>query len=481
MKRAPGPISHPRVALMALVMGACALLVAPATFALPDLARGKAALERGDLVAAEKDLKPLAEQGYLEAQIALARTYAAQNTRESALQAVEWYRMAAKKDPALRLPMVRTMMRSGRADPREVESILKEIVQEDSTALPLQLRLYREFPTLTSTGAAAALARKVAESRLPEERAEAIAWYRVHRDVPEAKAALVALCERDRKIVQECYADLVMHYRGLEDEGALKKLGAEVESRFKEDKVTPENLERVARALSSEDDLGEPDVESAYKLLLLIKEPSASVLARKARMLVLKPSLDPQTDAVDLLREAYKAGSMEAALYLGRLYLDENNPHADAMEAERLLREAAPTLSGAHVWLGRLYERGYQGLPDPARALKHYLVAARAGHPNADMALARMYSRNRGIRVDPVRAYAFAKLADHYGNPGAPDLINRLMPVMSQQEIASAQALAEAEFDARHAAAGLPRPTSVDDDAVAAAPALTTKNKESRR
>lgn len=464
--------------LMALALLASASSDA---WALPDLARGKAALDRGDLAAAEVDLKPLAEQGYLEAQIALARTYASQNTRESALKAVGWYRMAAKKDPALRLPLVRTMMRSGRADPKEVESLLKEVVNEDSAALPLQLRLYREFPQLTSRGAAAALAQKVAGSRLPEERAEAIAWYRDNREEPVAEKALVAMCERDRKVVQECYADLVMHYRSLEDQGALEKLGAEVLARYKDDQITPENLERVARAMSSEDDVGEPNVEGAYKLLTLIKQPSASVMARKARMLTLKPSLDPEADPVEMLQKAYEAGSMEAALYLGRLYLDETNPHADAIEAERMLREAAPTLSGAHVWLGRLYERGYQGLPDPSRALKHYLVAARSGHPNADMALARMYSRNRGIRVDPVRAYAFAKLAEHYGNPGAPDLLNRLLPVMSEREIASAQALAEAEFDARHAAAALPHAAGADE-ALAAAPTVTTKNtKESRR
>ena len=454
-----------------------AMALAPsAAWALPDLARGKAALDRGDLAAAEQDLKPLAEDGYLEAQVALARTYAAQNTKESALKAVEWYRMAAKQDPALRLPLVRQMMRSGRADPKELESLLKDIGSQDSAALPLQLRLYREFPQLTSIGNAANLAQKVSESRLPEERAEAIAWYRANRDQPAAEKALVTLCERDRKQVQECYADLVLHYRSIQDKGALEKLSAEVLKRYKDDQITPENLERVARAVSSEDEVGEPDVEGAYKLLLLIKEPSASVLARKARMLILKPSLDPEADPVDMLQAAYKAGSMEAALYLGRLFLDETNPHADAIEAERLLRQAAPTLSGAHVWLGRLYERGYQGLPDPSRALRHYLVAARSGHPNADMALARMYSRNRGIRVDTVRAYAFAKLAEHYGNPGAPDLLNRLMPVMSQQEIANAQALAEAEFDARHAAAALPHP--VTDEELAAAPSDTTKNKE---
>src|SRR3546814_19802285 len=43
---------------------------------LPDLARGKQSAAAGRLDDAEADLKPLAEQGYVEAQIALARIYA---------------------------------------------------------------------------------------------------------------------------------------------------------------------------------------------------------------------------------------------------------------------------------------------------------------------------------------------------------------------------------------------------------------------
>src|SRR3546814_8201776 len=43
---------------------------------LPDLARGKQSAAAGRLDDAEADLKPLAEQGYVEAQIALARLYA---------------------------------------------------------------------------------------------------------------------------------------------------------------------------------------------------------------------------------------------------------------------------------------------------------------------------------------------------------------------------------------------------------------------
>src|SRR3546814_19310589 len=66
---------------------------------LPDLARGKQSAAAGRLDDAEADLKPLAEQGYVEAQIALARLYAQIGTPERVSQAIGWLRPASEKRP----------------------------------------------------------------------------------------------------------------------------------------------------------------------------------------------------------------------------------------------------------------------------------------------------------------------------------------------------------------------------------------------
>lgn len=442
-------------ALVVVLLGA--MLASPA-LALPDLARGRAALERGDLAAAETDLKPLAERGYLDAQVLLARVYTAKDTPESAALAVRWYRLAVEKDPALRLPLARSLMRSGQADPAEIEQLLLALADDrEAAALPLQLRLYREFPQLAEPGQAARLAQEVAAYRLPEDRAAAISWYRANRLEDRAyDDALGALCEKDRAHVEECYADLARHFRALQDVGALKKLQAEAIERFDAGTMSPETVERMARHLAADDLPGKAAPDAAYALLLKIPEPTAEVIARRARLLLAQPALDAQADPVALLKSAYELGSPEAALELGRLYLDELHPAADPVRAESLLREAAKTLPTAHTWLGRLYERGYLGLPEPERALQHYLLAARAGQPNADLALARMYSRNRGVRVDPVQAYGFARLAEHQGHPGAGEFILQLLPGMLDQQIKQGQQLAEREWTARSAIAPPP-------------------------
>lgn len=433
---------------------ACALY-GGACLALPDLARGLAAVQEGNVAKAEADLLPLAEQGYLDAQRALGRVYAAQDTPEAAAKAVHWYRVAIEKDPAMRLPLVRSLLRTGPLkNPAEVETLLKDVARDqESAALPLQLRLYREYPQLVELKRAALIAQRVAGSKLVEERGEAIAWYRANRSEPAYEKALVALCEKDRKSVEECYPDLARHFRAVADTGALAKLRKESLERFAQQQMSPETLERIARHLSADDLPGKPAPEIAYALLAKIKTPSPTVIARKARLLIAQPNLDPTADAQALLQQAYEQGSAEAALQLGRLYLDDLNPSADPGRAAALLEEAAKTLPSAHTWLGRLYERGYLGQPDPAQALRHYLVAARAGFPNADFALARMYQSNRGVQVDVVKAYTFAKLAEHLGHPTAAALVAELLTGMTQEQIEQGQGLAERELAARNASA----------------------------
>lgn len=448
-----------RLRALPLLLLGCGALAPPQAWALPDLARGMAALERGELAAAEADLVPLAEQGYAEAQVRLARVYDAQETPDGAVKAAHWYRIAAEQDPALRLQLARSLMRTGTPGAlAEARKLLDALAAEDErAALPLQLRLYRELPQLVAPQKAALLAQKLAASSLVEERAEAMSWYRANRLAhPAYEQALAAMCDKDRKAVEACYADLARHFRTVEDNAALEKLRTEVTARFEQQQVTPETLERVARYLSADDLPGKADYRTAYALMLKIEEPSPEAITRKARLLIAQPNLDPSAKPEEMLKRAHAQGSGEAAIQLGRLYLDEYSPLANPAEAKKLLSEAAQTLPSAHTWLGRLYERGYFGLPDPDAATSHYLIAARAGNSSADIALARMFWANRGIRQDPVQAYAFARLAQHAEHPGAPEFLAELVPAMTRQQVAEGLRLAQAELDARTAAAVSP-------------------------
>ncbi len=437
--------------LFQLMLLAVLSLSATAAWSLPDLARGKAALERGDLIVAEENLLPLAERGFVEAQIYLGRMYSDAGTPESMEKAQQWYRRAMEAEPEVRVSLARLLLQSPeQSDPREIETLLIEAGRNDhADALPLRVRLYRSYPEQFSTSEAAEFAQRAGDSKRAEDRAEAISWYRVHADVPAYAQALAALCEQDKDLQEDCLSDLAQHYRTQNQEEALLELKQEISQRYEAGQISNDALERFARVLAAEDFPGQVDAEGAFEMFSAIPAPSPDTRARLAKLLIAHPELDPDRNPDALLQEAFEAGSYEAAMLLGRRFLKANHPKANPERAQELLSEAAQHVPAAHYFLGRYYERGYQGPPEASRALDHYLNAARQGYARADLALSKMYWNNRGIRVDPVNAYVFARIATHYQVEGAAELLGEVQQGMSAQELAQAQAKAEREYDAR--------------------------------
>lgn len=437
-----------------VLLATCA--AATAGDGLPDLDRGIAALEAGDFEAAERDLRPLAERGYLEAQIRMARLYAQLGVPGAIDEAVYWYRLALKRDPKLRVALAKALIQGDAvAAGKEIDRLLREADEEgDADALHLRLRLYREQPQLAAPDEAAELARRAGRSRYREDIAEAISWYRANADAkPEFRAEAAVLCRDAKAWVGDCYVDLVRHYRVIEDRDALAETQEEAVALYGDMRLPAETLERMAHSLVT-DTLPGPRLDKpAFELFSLVADQSLTAKTRAARMLVEQPALDPDTDPRPMLEEASAAGSAEASFYLGRLYMDEHAPYVDPDRAEQLLMAATAVDPRAHFYLGRLYERGYLGRADPQRAFDHYLESARAGYARADLALAQMFSENRGVRVDPVNAYAFARLAAHQQVPGGDELLMSLHGTIGQQYAEQGQRKAEAEFEARQQAA----------------------------
>lgn len=461
-----------RILLSSLLLAICA--ASAAGDGLPDLDRGIKALEAGDLKAAERDLRPLAERNYLEAQIRMARLYAQLGVPGSIDEAVYWYRRALKRDPTLRVPLAKALLQGGGvAAGNEIDQLLREAdAAGQADALHLRLRLYREQPQLAAAAEAAELARRGGRSRSRQDVAEAISWYRANAEAnPDFRAEAAVLCKGAKAWVGDCYVDLIRHYRVIEDRDALAETQDEAVALYKDMRLAAETIERMAHSLVTEALPGPRLDEPAFELFGLVADQSLTAKTRVARMLVEQPELDPQADPRPMLEEASAAGSAEASFYLGRLYMDEHAPYVDPKRAEQLLQQATAVDPRAHFYLGRLYERGYLGRAEPQRAFEHYLESARAGYARADLALAQLFSGNRGVRVDPVNAYAFARLAAHAQVPGGDALLMSLHSTVGQEQSALGQRKAEAEFEARQQAGLLlPRPDRADE----AGPAVGT-------
>lgn len=392
-----------------------AALTASCSSTLPDLQRGRAALAAGNTEAAVQDFAPLAERGYPEAQIGLARIHTARGTPADIARAVDWYRSALKSQPAADLPLARILIRSSAPSAvHEAEQLARGAERRgEPRALAILIALYTDHPELDQSGDTENLVRRAQALNppLPQASAAVVRWYRTAPAGIAQSDALVTYCQTVLDILPDCYSDLARHYRAQGDTTQIERYAELATTAYRQGRISMPVVEHFARQLITPGAAGEPRPGIAYRLLNLSAERSPAGQVLLANLLTQDPSLDPQTDPIPLLEGAYAKGSADAALILGQRYMDGDSIAIEPQRAERYLLDAANTLPAAHLALGTLYERGMLGEADPARALDHYLTAARTGSPRADWALAQMFTASRGIARNTTNAYVFASLA----------------------------------------------------------------------
>ena len=170
---------------------------------LPDLERGNQARLAGRLDDAERDLLPLAQRGYVDAQLYLAAVYGQREAMESQDEAIKWYREVLPRRPDAVIPLARVLMRRGdRESMLEAGELLLHApkgLDERSVDAAL-LDLYSVYPALDTKKKAAAIAERAGKSGEIGMRASAINWYRTALADPASARKLVELC---RKNVEE--------------------------------------------------------------------------------------------------------------------------------------------------------------------------------------------------------------------------------------------------------------------------------------
>lgn len=439
-------------ALVALPLAASVLPPEPE---LPDLRRGQAAARRGDVALAERDLVPLAHLGYLEAQVALAGLYGRSEDVETLRKAVHWYRVALERDPNVAVPLARALLKAG--EPEHYDEAIKFLRQADrkgdARALAGLIEFYTDHPDRAPGGNVARLVARASKVNSPETETAVIRWYRHNvRDDRDA-AELARRCDKAKERLPDCFVDLARFYRGRNARDKLRDLTADAVKRHAAGGLPGPLLERMAWSMVQESVPGEPLPEAAYPLLKRMMGSSLTAQVRVARLQVEYPHLDPESNPEKILLGAVERGSTEAALALGRLYMNGIRVTADPRKAERYLQEAAATEPAAHYYLGRLYKRGELGESDPERAARHLLTAARGGYARADYLMAQLFSDGRGVRVNRVNALVFASLAARNGVPHAEGLVQQLRASTSAQERSRAEQILNQEVVARGPAA----------------------------
>lgn len=444
-------------------LAACALAVSIAAVALPpeprlpDLRRGQQAAADGRVADAERDLVPLAQMGYVAAQISLASLYAQSGEPETLARAAHWFRAAGAQDPQVVVPLARVLLKLNEPSSfAEAEKFLRAADKKgDPRALAALLEFYTDHPERDPQGEVRALVGRAEKQNSLEIEAALIRWYRRNQADPRVAAALTQRCFKARDRVPECTVDLARHHRAQGDRKALEALTADAARRAGRGTLPAPVLERAAWSLVSESHPGAPLPELAYPLLKSMMEASPSALVRVARLQVEYPHLDPQSNPEQLLRKALARGSNEAALALGRLYMTGTRVVADPHKAVRFLQEAAASEPAAHYFLGRIYKRGELGAAEPERAAAHLLTAARGGYARADYLLAQLFSDNRGVKPNRVNAWVFASLAARNGVAEGAALAGSLQAGLSAQERRRAEQLLSEETVVRTRAAAV--------------------------
>ena len=441
-------------------LAACALAVSLAGLAavepdLPDLRRGQKAAEAGNIVEAERDLVPLAQMGYLDAQKALAGLYAQAETPQALEKAVHWYRVAASQDREVIVSLARVLLKLNEPSTfAEAEKFLREADKKgDPRAMAALLEFYTDYPDRAPAGMVKSLVARAEKSDVIEVQGALIRWYRRNAADDNVSTALAKRCMKAKAEVPECYVDLARYYRSRGDRKAINGIVGDVPRLLERGAMSGAVAERTAWSLVQESVPGEPLPDLAYPLLKRLTDASPTALVRIARLQVEYPHLDPQANPEKLLQTALAQGSLEAALALGRLYMNGTRVTADPQKAERYLREAAATQPAAHYFLGRMYKRGELGVADPERAASHLLTAARGGYARADYLLAQLFSDNRGVRPNRVYALAFASIAAQAGVADATPLAASLRAGMPPAERQRAEQLQQQELVARTRAA----------------------------
>ena len=199
--------------------------------------------------------------------------------------------------------------------------------------------------------------------------------------------------------------------------------------------------------------------ELADKLLRwMLKQPGAMAV-EAAGVAVSFPYLLPDVNLESVLKTGISAGIPRASLYLGQLcYFNQRVPReavlgeSHLMESVRFRETAAP----GHYRLGRLYQQGYLGRPDPQKALENFLYAARRRVTAADTHLARLFYDSPGTRIDRVSSYVFARLSEDGGVPvvvhslrggtlSTYRLLDRLRVELTADELRKAESLYQQE------------------------------------
>lgn len=171
---------------------------------------------------------------------------------------------------------------------------------------------------------------------------------------------------------------------------------------------------------------------------------------RYARSLVTGPaSLRNPKSAMQWYRKAADQGYPPAQVGIGDLYANGYGVREDHYRAQEWYKVATQLSRNqdAHFKVGEGFFRGLGAPQDYGRAVTHYQIAAKQGHPVAQYLMGSMYEAGWGITRDLIEAWVWYQLAlpyavrvaAHVEDYSVPEALKRIEASMNQSQIDAAK------------------------------------------
>ena len=439
---------------------------------LPDLARGKAAAAAGRTEDAERDLLPLAERGYVDAELALGRLYAHQETEDATKKAIRWLQAALPDSPLAEIPLARALVRFGDAkEIAQAEQLFDHAWDErdDVEALAGLIELYAAHPAFDRNRRAAGLVAQAEKLDQPATTTATIRWYRSTQAVKGHADRLLALCRRSLDLVPECYVDLVRDARAKGDKENMAKLSTALMSQFGQGRValnvaagmaralvaTPNDNDEPTMAPVAVSDVPEADAEAlapttsvggvsgpanamrtcaqdpvgvATPVTIAAAPPPGVAPAAKPAPAPPPVAANAEPDIANQIIAKLGASSVEARVEAAGVVVRYPYLSPD-FEVEKALEDGRKAnIADATLFLGELYLYGQRATRDPKTSQQYLTEAAKmpATALEASYFLGRLYQYGYLDEVDPAKAQQYLLGAARQGYIPADGALARL-------------------------------------------------------
>ncbi|MCM2681226.1 tetratricopeptide repeat protein [Echinimonas agarilytica] len=361
---------------------------------------------------AERELKTLSDEGYLEATRALADLYTKNEDPVKRQQAGTYYRRLMQDDERAAIGYVRWLSAMSYEDERyrpKAYDALWERQTQYGDMIPSLARFYSKHPDHYSTEELRPLMLKLLEdvdtNRLTLARVLNVIEHPEH--YPDYVDQVCAQ-RSEAEMVNLCFQLELKLAKVASDSDQIQLISSAISEGYKAGEIDASVVYRTSMILLK-DRFGESQMLQGLELSQSAADDDQNFML-SAKYEFRRKLLMPNEVLFEGLERIEANGNVTAGILLGRIYSEGYRVIDDPVKAEYYLERAAAVPEG-EFYLGRLYLSGKLGPEKLQQGVDHLLQAARDGEPRSYAELARAFNGTPGIMLNPTYVYVFGSMA----------------------------------------------------------------------